>query len=55
LAPACARSLPGRWRSKPLFVRSITVCAGEAVVTADSRATSVATMLATMLIVDGER
>jgi uncharacterized protein (TIGR00369 family) len=54
LAPASGTVVVGRaWVVRA--GRSITVCAGEAVVTNDSRETTVATMLATMLIVDGER
>jgi uncharacterized protein (TIGR00369 family) len=50
LAPASGTVVVGRaWVVRA--GRSITVCAGEAVVTNDSRETTVATML----IVDGER
>ena len=54
LAPASGTVVVARGRVVRAG-RSITVCAGEAIVTDDSRDTAVATMLATMLIVDGER
>lgn len=54
LAPASGTVVVARGRVVRAG-RSITVCAGDAVVTDDSRETTVATMLATMLIVDGER
>jgi uncharacterized protein (TIGR00369 family) len=54
LAPASGTVVVARGRVVRAG-RSITVCAGDAVVTDDSRKTTVATMLATMLIVDGER
>jgi uncharacterized protein (TIGR00369 family) len=54
LAPASGTVVVARGRVVRAG-RSITVCAGEAVVTHDSRETTVATMLATMLIVGGER
>ena len=54
LAPASGMAVVARGRVVRAG-RSITVCAGDAVVTDDSRETTVATMLATMLIVDGER
>ena len=54
LAPASGTVVDGRgWVVRAR--RSITVCAGEAIVTNDSRETTAATMLATMLILDGER
>jgi uncharacterized protein (TIGR00369 family) len=54
LAPASGAAVVARGRVMRAG-RSITVCAGDAVVTDGNRETTVATMLATMLIVDGER
>ena len=53
LAPASGTAVVARGRVVRAG-RSITVCAGDAVVIDDSRKTTVATMLATMLIVDGQ-
>jgi uncharacterized protein (TIGR00369 family) len=54
LAPASGRAVVARGRVVRAG-RSITVCTGDAVAIDDSGETTIATMLATMLIVDGQR